>query len=256
MISEVATLPARPKRDINFRLSPVASQSIEDAAMQLDPKTASRAIRPGQELVSEGRRCTSIFIIAEGISIRYRVLRDGQRQILSILLPGDFAGIPSCFFSSALYSIRTLTPAVVWPVSMQRVVALFDTQPRVAARLFWTFSCETAVYAERLISVSRRSASERVAHFLLELHARMHKLGLAEANSFRLPLTQEILSDALGLSIPYVNRVLQQLKADGLARIKDQEVIIEDMEALLNLADFEQAYLTPLSLADFAAEPA
>jgi CRP-like cAMP-binding protein len=137
---------------------------------------------------------------------------------------------------------------------MQRVVGLFDTQPRAAARLFWNFSCETAIYAERLISVSRRSAAERVAHFLLELHARMQKLGLADTNSFRLPLTQEILSDALGLSIPYVNRVLQQLKAEGLARIKDQEVVIEDMDALSALADFEQVYLTPLSLADFAPD--
>ena len=74
---------------------------------------------------------------------------------------------------------------------------------------------------------------------------------MADENSYRLPLTQEMISDALGLSIPYVNRVLQQLRHAGLVTIKDQLVVIDNMEELAALADFEQSYLMPLSIADF-----
>ena len=102
----------------------------------------------------------------------------------------------------------------------------------------------------------RRSATKRVAHFLLELLTRLQALGLADERSYSLPLTQELISDALGLTVPYVNRVLQQLRNDGLVRIKEKKVFIEDIEELSMLADFEPTYLRPLSIAEFAAERA
>jgi len=102
---------------------------------------------------------------------------------------------------------------------------------------------ETAILGERLIGVSRRSATERIAHFLLELLTRLQSIGLADERSYRLPLTQEMISDVLGLSIPYVNRVLQQLREAGLVHIKDQLVVIDNFEELSALADFERGNL-------------
>ena len=97
---------------------------------------------------------------------------------------------------------------------------------------------------------------ERIAHFLLELLTRLQLVGLAGERSYRLPLTQELISDTLGLSIPYVNRVLHQLRDDGLVSIKDQRVVIENIEELSALADFDHAYLRPQSIAEFMAEHA
>jgi CRP-like cAMP-binding protein len=115
---------------------------------------------------------------------------------------------------------------------------------------------ESTILAERLIALGRRSALERVAHFLLELLTRLQDLGLADQRSFRLPLTQEMISDALGLSIPYLNRVLQQLRRDGLVTMKDQTVTIENIEELSALADFEHNYLRPLSILELLGERA
>src|SRR5437763_14890291 len=117
-------------------------------------------------------------------------------------------------------------------------------------------SCEAAIYAERLIAVGRRTALERVAHFLLELLTRLQAVGLADERSFRLPLTQELIADALGLSIPYVNQVLRQLRDDGLVCIKDKLVVIKDVGARSALADFERHYLKPLSIIDLMNEAA
>ena len=230
-------------------MPPVA---VEFAAL-LDLMAVRRNIRSGQEIISEGKRCSTVFLIADGIAIRFRILRDGQRQILNFLLPGDLAGITSCRFDNALYSVRMLTPGVVTPVPVARLLGLFETHPQQAAQLFWSLAADTAILAEHLIAVGRRSALERIAHLLLELHTRLREVGLADERRYRLPLTQEMISDALGLSIPYVNRLLQQLRQDGLVTIKDQLVVIEDMEDLAALADFEHAYLRPLSIAEFVA---
>jgi len=241
-----------PKRGLP---TPVLPPLASEAAVLLDLKSVSRTVRAGQEIVSEGKRCNSVFLISEGIAIRYRILRDGQRQILNFLLPGDFCGVTSCRFESALYSIKTLTQTRYSPIPVTRLLGLFDSHPRLAAKLFWSFSCETAILGERLIGVSRRSATERIAHFLLELLTRLQSIGLADERSYRLPLTQEMISDVLGLSIPYVNRVLQQLREAGLVHIKDQLVVVDNFEELAALADFERGYLKPLSIAELVPEP-
>ena len=254
MASEMAAAPPRARVGFNHKLSPTLPPVAAEAVSLLDLASVSRSVRAGYEIVSEGRRCAGLFLLAEGIAIRYRILRDGQRQILNFLLPGDFAGVTSCRFDSALYSIRTLTPAVLAPIPLSRVAGLLDSHPRLAAKLFWSFASETAILAEHLIAVGRRPATERIAHLLLELLTRLQLIGLADERSYHLPLTQEMIGDALGLSIPYVNRVLQQLRQDGLVTIKDQFVVIEKLAELAALADFEHTYLRPLPMADFAAE--
>jgi CRP-like cAMP-binding protein len=217
-------------------------------------QSTSRALGRGTEIISEGRSYRTLFIIAEGAAIRYRILGDGRRHVLGILLPGDVAGVVGCFFERALYSVRTITDSVICPVPLSRLSHLFGTYPQLAAKIFWIFSCETAIYAERLITISRMSALERISHFLLELLVRLQGLELADERSFRLPLTQELIADALGLSIPYVNRVLRQLREDNLVCIKDQLILIKDVAALAALVDFERSYLKPRPIAELMTE--
>ena len=125
-----------------------------------------------------------------------------------------------------------------------RLNALHETHPRLVTKIFWWFSCESTIYAEHLVDLGRRSALERVAHFLLELLTRLQSIGLADEQSFKIPLTQELLADALGLSIPHVNRVLRRLREDQLVVVEDQRVTVKDMDALAELADFEPSYLS------------
>ena len=99
------------------------------------------------------------------------------------------------------------------------------------------------MHAEHLIGVGRRSALERVAHFLLELLTPLQMIGLADEHSYQMPLTQELVGDALGLSVPHVSRTLRKLREEDLVAIEGQRVVIKDVEALSRLADFERAYL-------------
>lgn len=230
------------------KLACFAELSVDDMQILDALHAARRPVRRNRDIVSEGRSYETMFVLLEGSAIRHRILRDGRRQILNILLPGDFIGFPGCFFENALYAVTALTDAIVCPVPFSVLIGLFEHRPQLAATLFWSFACEAAIYAEHLIDIGRRSALERVAHFLLELLTRLRVIGLADEKSYRMPLTQELVADALGLSLPHVNRTLRQLRDDGLVTIEDQRVSITDINALAALADFENTYLSRFRL--------
>jgi CRP-like cAMP-binding protein len=216
--------------------------------------TTTRSVHRNREIITEGRNYETLLVLLEGYAIRYRALRDGRRQVLNVVVPGDFIGFPACFFERALYSVTALTDAVVSSVPFTVLIGLFDRSPRVAAAIFWSFASEAALYAEHLIDVGRRSALERVAHFLLELLARLQVVGLADEQSYQMPLTQELIADVLGLSIPHVNRTLRQLRDDDLLAIEEQRVVVKDIEALSALADFEKTYVSRFRLPRRVAE--
>ena len=254
MAPQPPTAKPFPITPLTRKLASFVELSPDEIEVLENLQSTTRLVRRNREIVSEGRNYDTLFVLLDGIALRTRILRDGRRQVLNIALPGDFIGFPGCFFESALYSIPALSDCVISPIPFAILVGLFDRQPRLAATIFWSFACEAAMYAEHLIDVGRRSALERVAHFLLELLTRLQVIGLADERSFRMPLTQELIGDALGLSVPHVNRTLRQLRQDELVRIEEHVVILQDVEALAALADFERSYLSPFRLPGLVAQ--
>jgi CRP-like cAMP-binding protein len=247
-MADEAALPLTRKMLRLLDLSPA------EIAVLREFQSTPRRVDRGREIVAEGRKYDGLWVLLDGAGLRYRVLGDGRRQVLNVVLPGDFIGFPGCFFESALYSISALGECTVSPVPFTRFLGLFQSQPRLAAAVFWSLTCEAAMYAEHLIGVGRRSALERVAHFLLEMQTRLQAIGLADERTYRLPLTQELLADALGLSVQYVNQTLRQLREENLVTVERQQVTITNPDALTALADFERAYIDRVRLAEFAAE--
>ena len=226
------------------RLTQLVPLTAEEVAILSELQANPRVVQRHRDIITEGRSYGSIFIVMEGNAIRYRILHDGRRQIVNIVLPGDIVGALGYFMESSLYSTKALTEVVVATIPFARLNQLNETHPRLLTKIFWWFSCESTIYAEHLVDLGRRSALERVAHFLLELLTRLQFVGLADENSFKIPLTQELIADALGLSIPHVNRVLRRLREDQLVVVEDQRVTVKDIEALSELADFEPSYLS------------
>lgn len=240
--------PPQPATPLTYKLAQLVRLSAAETAVLAEWQSAPRLVPRNRELVSEGRRYDGVLVLIEGTALRYSVLKDGRRQVLNIVLPGDFIGFPGCFFETALYSITALSDTRVSAVPFARLFGLFEQQPRLAAAIFWLFACEAAMSAEHLVAVGRRSALERVAHFLLELLSRLQAIGRADEHSYQMPLTQELLADALGLTAQHVNRTLRQLREDGLVGIDGSTVVIKDFAALAALADFDKSYLSRFHL--------
>jgi len=225
--------------------------SADEISILGDILSTAMPVRRRQDVVFEGRRSRSVYLVVDGLLIRCRIMRDGHRQVVNIVVPGDVTGAPSCFFDVALYSVRTLTNAVVAEISLDTLSNLLDTHPALVGKLFWLFSCDAALCAEHVVVLGRRSARERIAHFFLELLTRLQEVGLADENSFQMPFSQDVICDALGLSLAYVNRELRSLKQEGMVVTDNHKVFVRDVKALSEIADFQYRYLKPSPVSEF-----
>jgi CRP-like cAMP-binding protein len=199
--------------------------------------------RKNKDVVIAGNPYDCFYANHDGWLFRYKILHNGGRQIVDFVLPGDIFALQACLFKSSLYSIATVTPVSLSVIPFDKIDELFEQNPRLSKLIFWSAACEAARFAEHLTDAARRSAYERLSHLLLELFVRLKTVGLTEAMSFHMPLTQELIGDALGLTTIHVNRTLRLLREDHLIEIDGKKVTILDFEALSLLCDFETSYL-------------
>jgi CRP-like cAMP-binding protein len=195
------------------------------------------------DFIVTGNRYESLYINHDGWLFRYKILHNGRRQILGFILPEEIFGLQACLYKSSLYSVAAITDASLSAIPANMLNEIFERSPAVSNALFFSALCESAVLGEHLIDTGRRSAYERISHFLLELFARLSPVGLTNDLSFKMPLTQELIGDALGLTTIHVNRTICLLREDKLIAIDGKCVTLLDYEALSLLSDFENSYL-------------
>lgn len=202
-----------------------------------------RIFQANHELIHEGQKNHSAFILAEGWACSFKLLPDGERQIVDFQVPGDFLGLRSILFRTADHSTEAVTRIEASEVLATDIFDSFAEAPRLATAVLWAASRDEAMVVEHLVDLGRRSAEERMAHFLLELAARLKLVGIGDETGFDCPLTQYHLADALGLSAVHVNRVLRQMREQGLVTFQKGRVSIDDFAGLVSLADFDTDYL-------------
>jgi CRP-like cAMP-binding protein len=207
------------------------------------------AIKKRRDLVVDGYPYTKLCFIKDGIAARYRVLRNGKRQIVSLLVPGDIVGLPGSFLDRASFSVIALTDMKLEVCSHDAFIAACHRRPKFALALSWLAIYDATLYAERIVDIGRRTPIERLAHFLLELHMRLSMVGRASESAFDLPISQEVMSDTLGLSVPHLNRMLAKLRTDGMVTVVDRRVELVDVKALQLLAHFQPATLARIPAA-------
>lgn len=230
-------------RNLSAHLSSDFPLTEHESAFVRRLHSATRAIRRGDGIIAQGHTYNSVFVLVDGIGMRYKVLADGQRQVFHVVLPGDLVGYPACFFNHALYSVTALTRVSVYPLTFADMTEVFNSYPRLAMSLFWSGACEIATLGEHLTAIGRRSAYERVAHFILEMSIRLHDVGIGDGTTFTMPLTQEQIADVLGLTSQHINRMLRRLREDEMIEIDGTQIRLLDLESLAKLADFNNSYL-------------
>lgn len=200
-----------------------------------------RQASPLDILVAEGSADGNAILLHEGWAIRHRNLRDGRRQILEFVVPGDLCE-PSNFMAARADSAITAITAVTW--TLVQPVALVDLvarSPRLGALLWWLEAQEGAMLRYHLVALGRLTARERLACLIWELWSRLRGVGLARDHTFELPATQDMLADATGLSTVHVSRTLNRLERDDIIQRQRQRWRILDPDRLAHLAQMEQA---------------
>ena len=212
-------------------------------------KSGNRTLPAGVDLYSQDEFCGELFTLLDGWVCLYQILEDGRRQIFDFALPGAFLGFQPDLDAAADHSAYCLTDIAVCVFPRENLFDLFRAHPELALRMAWITARDGALAREHLTNVGRRSARERVAHLLLELFYRVRrKAGNKSENSIELPLTQEHIADALGLTTVHVNRTLRGLRQADLLDIHGRTLTVRDPTALAEIAGFDaEAVLQALS---------
>ena len=184
-----------------------------------------------------------VTVLLSGWASLQRILPDGRRQIIALLLPGDLCDPDVLLPGSKNSHVNTLTRVTLAKVPVATLRALATGSADLAEALRWQAMVALITQREWTVSLGRRSAIERVAHLLCEVWTRLDTIGLANGSDCDLLLTQGDLADAMGLSAVHANRVLRELRVAGLAEVQRRRLVILDRQRLANLAMFDPAYL-------------
>ncbi len=217
--------------------------SADDIKILLSLPISIRRYEARRDIILEGRHNNLCCIVLEGLLCRYKVVRDGGRQILSLHMPGDIPDLQSIHIDTMDHTVGTLSPALVGFIPH---VAIKHTlqQSYAISKAFWLeVLVEASILRGWTVSIGKRSAPARIAHFLCEYVTRMKAIGLSDGVTCGLPLNQPEMGDVLGLSTVHTNKKLRELKRERLVEVRANQIRILDWGGLCQRADFDPNYL-------------
>jgi CRP-like cAMP-binding protein len=182
-------------------------------------------------------------LLLSGFAYRYKLTGEGGRQIISLHCAGEFLDLQNSFLGVADHSVQMLTEGEVALIPPGTIEQLALSNPAIARALWIDSLIDAAIFREWVVNVGRRDSRTRVAHLLCEFSLRLEAAGLASNHTYELPMTQEQLADAVGLTSVHVNRVLKQLGEEGLISRDRRAIVITDWNRMRQAGDFNQRYL-------------
>ena len=216
----------------------------DDRAALLALPHRRRMFEPSAYLVREGEppRAHCSFVLS-GFAYRQKLTLQGARQIVSLHMRGDILDLQHLFLHIADHNIQALTRLETVEVDRQTLRDLAVSHPNIGRAMWIDALVDASVFREWIVNVGRRDARARIAHLLCEFAARMESAGLARSGGYELPMTQEQIGDATGLTSVHVNRMLKVLRDEGAIARTGRQVRISDWDRLRAIADFDPAYL-------------
>ncbi len=227
-----------PKAALVERLARHIELTLEDEQTLSSLETAVVALAPGQLLDTSQKDCG---LLLRGFTCKQGHAASG-RQILTIQLPGDLINADALLVDSS-YEFEALGLADVLVFDRAQLRHAMDQSPRIAQAIGAEVALDLSIVGQWVINVGRRDAMGRVAHLLAELGVRWQAAGLGKKDHFQLPLTQEQMSDCIGATTHYTNKVLMRLDAEGLIRRDRRTVQILDWNGICERGEFTAEYL-------------
>ena len=219
------------------RLADEERQALQDLPVQVT------VLKGDQDIVRIGDRPSQCCLLIEGFTCVYKLTSEGKRQIMALHVPGDMPDLQSLHLKVMDNSVATMTACTVGFIQHEDLSRVCDRYPRITAAFWRETLVDASIFREWLLNVGRREAYNRIAHLLCELLVCLNAVGLVQDHTFDLPITQSELADAIGTSNVHVNRVLQELRANGLIRTTGTRVNIPDWDQLKETGEFDPLYL-------------
>lgn len=210
---------------------------LDELEVFTNTRSNIRTFKAGHTLIQQGEPCTDVYVLLEGWAICQKILEDGGRQILDLVLPGNIFGFN--LNGGAPYGIETRTDCRAVVLSHEAFKDLLLRAPSVCLKCAEVFASAEMRAFERLSQVGRLSAKERVAGLIVELAIRLKTATESFTSQIELPLTQLDIADMLGLAHETVCRVLVSLRSQKLTTWRNGRLDIHNLEKLMNLAGID-----------------
>lgn len=228
---------------LTLKLEHGAKLDDADKAKLVQMTRSARDVRAHIDLIREGEKPDCVRLILSGFACRYKLLDHGSRSIMGYLLPGDFCDLHVSILGEMDHNIATFSECSVVEIDNNEMDELIEASPRIARAFWWAELVEQAIQRQWLVNMARRPADQRLAHLLCELYHRLRAVGVADGNSYPLPLTQEEIADTLGMSSVHINRTIQRLRRTGYVNFQGRRVTISNVQNLADFGDFRPNYL-------------
>lgn len=188
-----------------------------------------RKLGPQQYIVRDGERPVHSCLLLSGFAYRHKLTGEGSRQIMSIHMRGDVVDLQNSLLRRSDHNVQALTKIEVALMPVEAIQDLAFKRPLVGKAMWYETLVDASIFREWTLNVRRRNGRARTAHLLCEFALRLEVAGLGEQCDYELPMTQDQLADALGLTPVHVNRTLMALEKDGLIERKQRSVKIADV---------------------------
>ena len=202
-------------------------------------------VRAHIDFVRLGETTAHACLVADGLIGRFGQTEDGKRQFVSIHVPGEMVDLPSIMIPQSTTALSALSGTTILRVPHNALRAIGFRYPAIAAAFWRDCVLDAGIVSQWLINVGRRDARSRLAHLLCELAIRYRLMDQSDGLTYELPMTQDQLADALGLTPVHTNRMLMALRSEGLVSVNRNRVEIPDLRALEVVAEFDPTYLRP-----------
>lgn len=194
--------------------------------------------------ITEGDIVVHCYLVLSGFCVRYKLVGDGGRQIVSIHMKGDLVDLQNAIVGKADHSLQTITACKMAKIPVAAIHEITDTHPRIKDAMWHDTLVDGSIYREWVANVGRRDAHARISHLLCEFSLKLEAVSLGEQLDYELPMTQDELADATGMTPVHVNRTLMDLARQGLIeRVTPRSILIGDWKRLAAAGDFDPAYL-------------
>jgi two-component sensor histidine kinase len=246
MVAPILPFKGRLKHTLaDTRLASMGSVSAHERSVMAQVPVMVQVLRAGQELVRQDSLPDSIYVLSEGWAYRSITMRGGARQIPTLVVPGGVCNLDNLLFERADFAVHSITKATVFALPRRQALTLVSEHPGIGRAFMSLALAENVILSQWAVGLGRRSAEERLAHFLCELAVRV---GTSESGgiSFPFPLTQELVADVLGLTAVHVSRVMRRLRDAGLMTSAERTVMIADIDRLRSFASFDPSYLVQI----------
>jgi CRP-like cAMP-binding protein len=211
--------------------------------LRLAPPGGTFRMPAGRQLQAPEEAGERIIGLLSGWAFSYRLFPEGLRQITTIELAGSLVGLSLNLREAAACGCETLTEVTYCLIPRETLMRQTGLQPTLALRISAEMMRRELLLRERLADVARRSARERVANLLLELSCRAESRDSAQGGGIVVPMTQNQIADAIGLTPIHVSRTLKEFKRAGVIRYVRRELVVSDLAQLRQASTFEDSYV-------------